>query len=207
MSDKESDPIMNRRGAVLALVMTAALAALHPALAAADTPVVMAFGGEMLSNQSGPNTADWSMPGCQPGQLTWYWYDPAYTNIEVDSPFDAYAGDATVWAQMNSTTPCSAVDTGSMTLEIRNNNGISTDGNVNCTLPGSFIRVGTNLVMVVGGTCVINNRPPVSVQLQGDDPAFLGAQTDKLASVPDSTLGVYEPPSGGYEFTTTGLSG
>jgi hypothetical protein len=195
-------------GAAAMLAVIGATAQVSAA-ASADTPVVVAFGGPFAHTNTPPNVADWSLPGCDPTQTTWVWEDNAYGNVELDTIGSAYIGDLIVWAQMTSTTPCAAIDSGSMTLVLTSNQCgaiCGTAGNVSCNLPGTFVRVGADLVMVVGGSCTINSRPPIAVHLQGEAPTFLGASSSKVVGW-GSGGGVYLPPESPYEFTNTTVSG
>jgi hypothetical protein len=187
-------------GALLASVLMSVLPA------AADVPVTMVLSGSGNAYGTNPNTADWLYPECDPTQKTWYWWDGTYTNAEIDTVGSAYVGVVNVNATMTSVTPCAPLDQGTMTLTIINQACtplcIGSNGNVNCSLSGSFLRVGAALTMLIGGSCTVNFRPPVAVQLQGEW-HFLGT----AEPVPLCGCSEWFPPPGPFEFTTTTVTG
>lgn len=153
------------------------------------------------------NVADWPFPECDPTVKTWQWFSNDYVNADLDTLGSAFIGEAELTATMTSVTPCAPIDSGAIALTVGTPFCtlvcLGSSGSINCSLSGSFLRVGTEMNMLVGGSCSINGRPSVSVQLDGQWHAFFGP----AQPVPFCSCGYYAPYSGPYDFASISVSG
>lgn len=197
-----------RRTVAAVCGLVAALAAAVSPVAA-DTPVTMVMEGAASANGGAPpNAVDWPFPECDPTVNTWTWFGSGEGNVEVDTPGSAYVGELGLSGSMASNTPCAVIDSGTVSLSAftplcRTTVCYQSAGYVSCSFTGSFLRVGTEMNMSLSGSCSVNYRPSVSVQLEGQWHLFVGPSQQ----IPYCGCGYYSPSGGPIDFTSTNVSG
>lgn len=164
-------PPRRARGALAAITLTLGLI-LVPRSAAADTPVSVAMDGFATVMPSAGAPGDWELPGCANGTGQWVVDASTIDNVDVDTVGSIYTGQLDLRAIMTSTTPCADIDTGSLNLDVWKPDCfircVASDGSMVCSgITGTFLRIAADLLLVADGSCSINGRPTVTIQLTG----------------------------------------